>query len=66
MTQEAHATEDAILTTSEVALRVRVIEETVLRLLRAGDLRGFKVGASWRIYESDLEDYIRTHANWQE
>lgn len=55
---------DQVLTVSEVAARLKVVEETVLRLLRAGDLRGFKVGAAWRVYESDLEAFIAANANW--
>lgn len=60
----AHSVDDPLLTTSDVARRLKVIDETVLRLLRAGDLRGFKVGAAWRVYQSDLENFIEANANW--
>lgn len=67
MTQQAEIFEgeDLILTVAEVAARLKVIEETVLRLLRAGELKGFKVGAAWRIYAADLDTYITDHANWR-
>ena len=38
-----------LLTPGEVAEILRVSEETVLRMLRAGELRGIKVGRQWRI-----------------
>lgn len=31
---------------------------TVCKLLREGHLRGFKVGAQWRIYEHSVQEYI--------
>jgi excisionase family DNA binding protein len=34
-------------------------ERTVFRLIKSGQLKGFKAGREWRFEEADLEDYIR-------
>ena len=45
---------------SEVAAILRLNRYTVMDWLRAGKLRGVKVGSKlWRVKESDLEDFIR-------
>lgn len=33
-------------------------ERTIFRLLKTGDLKGFKVGREWRFTESDINAYI--------
>lgn len=50
--------EDVYLTAEEVARKVRMSPETVMRLLRQKKLPGFKVGGTWRISQKDLEQYI--------
>jgi excisionase family DNA binding protein len=34
-------------------------ERTIFRLIKDGELHGFKVGREWRFEESDIEDFIR-------
>lgn len=34
-------------------------ERTVFRLIKSGDLKGFKAGREWRFEESDIDDFIR-------
>jgi excisionase family DNA binding protein len=55
-TPSAAAQADCLLTADEAAARVRVARSTVLSALRAGALRGAKVGGRghWRIREEDL------------
>jgi excisionase family DNA binding protein len=48
------------LKVSETAARGNVADDTVIRLLRAGKLHGFRFGNSWRVYEDSLEEYIRS------
>ena len=49
------------LTPEEVANVLKLTVRTVYEYLRSGKLPGRKVGGtSWRILESDLEDFIRT------
>jgi excisionase family DNA binding protein len=35
-----------------------VSERTVFRLIKSGELHGFKVGREWRFEPSDIDDYI--------
>jgi excisionase family DNA binding protein len=35
-----------------------ISERTIFRLIRKGELKGFKVGREWRFEESDIEDFI--------
>ncbi len=34
-------------------------ERTVFRLIKSGELKGFKVGREWRFEESDITDFIQ-------
>ncbi len=43
----------------EVAMILGLSERTVFRLIKKGELKGFKAGREWRFEESDIEDYIR-------
>ena len=55
-------TSETFLKVSDVASRLSVSKETVLRWLRSGELRGARLGgtkAGWRISESDLQQFIR-------
>ena len=53
---------NGLLTTREVATRLKVCQETVVRLLRARKLDGFKAGHNWRISEQALEAFINGQA----
>ena len=49
---------EELLTTKEVAQRLKVKHRTVLKWLNEGRLKGGKIGPEWRIKASDLEDFI--------
>lgn len=50
---------DELLTTAEVAARLRVHQRTVQRWLTAGHLRAAKVGPKvWRIRQQDLGAFL--------
>jgi excisionase family DNA binding protein len=51
----------AIMTVAEVADYLRVSPSTIYRLLKNGELRGFKVG-DWRFNRQTLDDYMREQA----
>lgn len=34
-------------------------ERTIFRLIKSGDLQGFRVGREWRFEESDIQDFIQ-------
>lgn len=58
---------DKILKLPEAALWLRVSYMTARRLVAAGEIPAFKVGAQWRVWEGDLVDYCneqrRRHAD---
>jgi excisionase family DNA binding protein len=47
-----------LYTVKEVASKLKVSERAVLDWLRAGQLRGLRVGRAWRVKESDLEAFL--------
>jgi excisionase family DNA binding protein len=53
--KEPHGT---VYTPEQIAEQWRVTRSTVLQYLRAGKLKGFKVGRFWRIREHDLNAFI--------
>lgn len=44
---------------SQVAARLGISPDTVVRLIRAGEIRAFRVGSQWRIPHAEL-DRIRS------
>ncbi len=52
-----------LLTPKEVAEKLKVSEQTVLRWLRNGKLKGVKAGRLWRIREEDLQEFIKEGNN---
>jgi excisionase family DNA binding protein len=49
---------DELLTVNEVADELRVDRRTVYRYLQQGQLRGQKLGGTWRISRSALTTYL--------
>lgn len=47
------------LTVAEVAAMMRVSKMTVYRLVHGGNLPAVRVGRSFRVQESDVDEYIR-------
>ena len=52
-----------IYTTEEVAEMLQLNQLTVQRYLAKGVIKGFKIGASWRIEEQELLNYIERLKN---
>jgi excisionase family DNA binding protein len=50
----APSTPLALLTFKEAMDFLRVSRSTIYRLISAGQLRGYKIGSTWRFYEHDL------------
>jgi len=50
---------EQLFTVAEVAARFRVSKMTVYRLCNSGALRSVKIGRSFRIPASAVEDYLR-------
>jgi excisionase family DNA binding protein len=55
--------EQDIITPAEAARILGVHQRTVQRLLKRGELPGFRAGFHWRIRRSELEAYIRRQSN---
>ncbi len=51
---------DALLKTHEAMAFLRVSRTTLVRLIAAGQLVGYKVGSRWRFRRDDLADCLRT------
>lgn len=55
--------ETKFLTVAEIAARVRVSEQTVLRLIHSGDLEAIRAGRrSFRVPEPSVENFLRKSA----
>ena len=50
---------EKMLTVAEVAEILRVSERTIYNLLEAGNLRGVRIGRSWRIEKEALAELTR-------
>ncbi len=52
-----------LLTPADVSNLMQVNERTVVRWLRIGQLRGFKISKEWRVSVNDLEAFLQASAN---
>jgi excisionase family DNA binding protein len=57
-TLEQVAQEEALLTFKEAMGFLRVSRSTLYRLMWSGQLRGHKVGSTWRFYKQDLRSVV--------
>jgi excisionase family DNA binding protein len=58
---ELDASDEEMLTTKEVARRLKVTSQTVQRLIGRGDLIAVRVGRDWRIAPSAFKAFLRKH-----
>lgn len=47
-----------LYTVKEISKILNLVEETIRERLRKGELKGLKVGRSWRVKEEDLKNYL--------
>jgi excisionase family DNA binding protein len=57
---EIHLSQVQFLTVAEVAAMMRVSKMTVYRLVHGGELPAARVGRSFRVPKSAVEDYLRS------
>jgi len=50
---------EQLLSPEEVAKRLAISPKTVRDYLRAGRIKGMKLGRLWRVRESDLQQYLK-------
>ena len=53
------ASDEEILTISELSEHLRVHPTTIYRLLREGTIPGFRVGSAWRFSRAAIEKWER-------
>ena len=54
---------DVIFTIAQTAKYLKVCDKTVRRLISKRELSASKVGKSWRIRKSDIDDYLQQTLN---
>ena len=57
--------EDQLLSVDEVATRLKINPTTVYRLVRRGQIPGFKVGDQWRFSQEMLDSWMKDQATLQ-
>ena len=56
MNQDA---QDIVLTTTEATSYLRICKPTFLKYIRSGRIRGVKAGKGWRVFQSELNRFLR-------
>jgi len=51
-----------LLSVKQAAHKFNVHPNTIFKWLRAGKLKGYKVGGQWRIYLEDLEAFMKCNS----
>ena len=59
VTSPGPTSDPKFLTIAEVAGMMRVSKMTVYRLVHGGELPAVRVGRSFRVQESDVDEYLR-------
>jgi excisionase family DNA binding protein len=57
-TRMAQTERGAVLTISEVAEMLRLHPTTIYRLVKRGEIPGFKIGGNWRINGESLDAWL--------
>jgi excisionase family DNA binding protein len=57
-----------IFNVKQLEKKLMLSERTIFRLIKSGDLKGFKAGREWRFEESDIDAYIQAQKakTWKE
>jgi excisionase family DNA binding protein len=58
MSEHPEPQEDELLTTKQVAQRLKLTPQTVQRLINRGELTASRVAGAWRISRSELEAFL--------
>ncbi len=51
------------LTSAEVAEKLKLNQQVVLRKLRSGEIPGYKLGGEWRVADRELEAWLAPRSN---
>lgn len=50
---------ERLLTFRETLVHLRISKSTLYRFMQSGELKGYKVGSTWRFYLSDVQGVIK-------
>jgi excisionase family DNA binding protein len=51
------------LTSAEVAEKLKLNQQVVVRKLQTGEIPGYKIGKDWRVAENQLLEWLESHSN---
>lgn len=51
------------LTSAEVAEKLKLNQQVVVRKLQTGEIPGYKIGKDWRVAENQLMEWLESHSN---
>jgi len=63
-----HSTEvmsDEALSVSRLAKLLAVSHRTARRIIEEGELKAYRIGRQWRVFQPDLQKYLAGKANHQ-
>jgi len=52
-----------VLSVKQVGRRLMVGERTARSLVKSGELKGHRIGRVWRVFETDLNDFLARNAS---
>jgi excisionase family DNA binding protein len=61
--EAAETNAEQAISIRHLAKRLDVSTRTARRLIREGELRAHRIRRQWRVFESDLHDYLARQAN---
>ncbi|MEW5701992.1 MAG: DUF2087 domain-containing protein [Candidatus Zixiibacteriota bacterium] len=56
-------TDSTFLTSAEVAEKLKLNQQVVVRKLQSGEIPGYKIGKDWRVSDRQLEAWLETRSN---
>lgn len=54
---------ERLLTFNETLAHLRISKSTLYRFMQSGELKGYKVGSTWRFYHKDVQGVIKARAD---
>jgi excisionase family DNA binding protein len=61
--KETTLSEMDFLTSAEVADKLKLNQQVVVRKLQTGEIPGYKIGKDWRVAENQLLDWLESRSN---
>jgi excisionase family DNA binding protein len=55
--------EEQAFSVSRLAKRLGVSQRTARRIVGTGEVKAYRIGRQWRVFEPDLQDYLANQVN---